>query len=412
MKDERFTKLYEMAKKEVLEDILPFWMRYDVDEENGGFYGVVTREGKPVKEGTKCLVLNARLVWTFASAYRIFRDEKYLQLARRAYDYFCEYFLDKECGGCYFMLDCKGTPVDDKKFVYGQAFAIYALSEYCRATGDTTARDRAVAIRDLLEAHAYDAEHDGYVEILTRDWTYNPEGQGSNINPEGESTRTMNTHLHLIEAYTGLLRVLRTEEQINLTRRHLAIMLDKVYDPSIHHFKMFFRDDWSATSPEISYGHDIEGTWLMMETAEVLGEPEAMRYAQDTCMNIARACYEQGFREDGAMLSEYDPVTGHASQRLSWWEQNEAVVGFLNAWEVTGEEKYLDASLQCFDFADKHFVDHEKGGWFAVLSLDGTQVLSKQKANGPTCPYHNGRMCMEIIERYRRHAAAEGAKAE
>ena len=115
-----------------------------------------------------------------------------------------------------------------------------------------------------------------------------------------------------------------------------------------------------------------------------------MRYAQDTCMNIARACYEQGFREDGAMLSEYDPVTGHASQRLSWWEQNEAVVGFLNAWEVTGEEKYLDASLQCFDFADKHFVDHEKGGWFAVLSLDGTQVLSKQKANGPTCPYHNG----------------------
>ena len=159
MKDERFTKLYEMAKKEVLEDILPFWMRYDVDEENGGFYGVVTREGKPVKEGTKCLVLNARLVWTFASAYRIFRDEKYLQLARRAYDYFCEYFLDKEYGGCYFMLDCKGNPVDDKKFVYGQAFAIYALSEYCRATGDATARDRAVAIRDLLEAHAYDAEH-------------------------------------------------------------------------------------------------------------------------------------------------------------------------------------------------------------------------------------------------------------
>ena len=311
MKDERFTKLYEMAKKEVLEDILPFWMRYDVDEENGGFYGVVTREGKPVKEGTKCLVLNARLVWTFASAYRIFRDEKYLQLARRAYDYFCEHFLDKEYGGCYFMLDCKGNPVDDKKFVYGQAFAIYALSEYCRATGDTTARDRAVAIRDLLEAHAYDAEHDGYVEILTRDWTYNPKGQGSNINPEGESTRTMNTHLHLIEAYTGLLRVLRTEEQINLTRRHLAIMLDKVYDADIHHFKMFFRDDWSATSPEISYGHDIEGTWLMMETAEVLGDKAAEEKAAPRCLAMAKACLEQAILPDGSMLYEYNPVTRH-----------------------------------------------------------------------------------------------------
>ena len=222
----------------------------------------------------------------------------------------------------------------------------------------------------------------------------------------------MNTHLHMIEAYTCLLRTDKSKFMQNKVREHLYVMLNKIVDHDIHHYYYFQDRAWNPTTQEISFGHDIEGSWLMMETAEVLGEPEAMRYAQDTCMNIARACYEQGFREDGAMLSEYDPVTGHASQRLSWWEQNEAVVGFLNAWEVTGEEKYLDASLQCFDFADKHFVDHEKGGWFAVLSLDGTQVLSKQKANGPTCPYHNGRMCMEIIERYRRHAAAEGAKAE
>ncbi len=401
MKDERFTKLYEMAKKEVLEDILPFWMRYDVDEENGGFYGVVTREGKPVKEGTKCLVLNARLVWTFASAYRIFRDEKYLQLARRAYDYFCEYFLDKEYGGCYFMLDCKGNPVDDKKFVYGQAFAIYALSEYCRATGDTTARDRAIAIRDLLEAHAYDAEHDGYVEILTRDWTYNPKGQGSNINPEGESTRTMNTHLHLIEAYTGLLRVLRTEEQINLTRRHLAIMLDKVYDADIHHFKMFFRDDWSATSPEISYGHDIEGTWLMMETAEVLGDKAAEEKAAPRCLAMAKACLEQAILPDGSMLYEYNPVTRHLNTNRSWWVQAETVVGFLNAWQMSGEGAFLDASLNCFEYIDRFVVDHEYGEWFTMLGNSG-EVLSgyESKIDGWKCPYHNARMCFEILERY------------
>ena len=361
----------------------------------------MTREGKPVKEGTKCLVLNARLVWTFASAYRIFRDEKYLQLARRAYDYFCEHFLDKEYGGCYFMLDCKGNPVDDKKFVYGQAFAIYALSEYCRATGDTTARDRAVAIRDLLEAHAYDAEHDGYVEILTRDWTYNPKGQGSNINPEGESTRTMNTHLHLIEAYTGLLRVLRTEEQINLTRRHLAIMLDKVYDADIHHFKMFFRDDWSATSPEISYGHDIEGTWLMMETAEVLGDKAAEEKAAPRCLAMAKACLEQAILPDGSMLYEYNPVTRHLNTNRSWWVQAETVVGFLNAWQMSGEGAFLDASLNCFEYIDRFVVDHEYGEWFTMLGNSG-EVLSgyESKIDGWKCPYHNARMCFEILERY------------
>ena len=279
-----------------------------------------------------------------------------------------------------------------------------------KALASKEALEYAQKLVASLEKYVYDPVYKGYFESCKEDWTVDPWTRGVNRLPSDQ--KTMNTHLHMIEAYTCLLRTDKSKFMQNKVREHLYVMLNKIVDHDIHHYYYFQDRAWNPTTQEISFGHDIEGSWLMMETAEVLGEPEAMRYAQDTCMNIARACYEQGFREDGAMLSEYDPVTGHASQRLSWWEQNEAVVGFLNAWEVTGEEKYLDASLKCFDFADKHFVDHEKGGWFAVLSLDGTQVLSKQKANGPTCPYHNGRMCMEIIERCRRHAAAEGAKAE
>ena len=401
MKDPKFTHLYEMAKKELLEDILPFWEKYDVDEENGGFYGVVTREGMPVKGGTKCLVLNARLVWTFASAYRILKDEKYLKLAKRAYDYFCEYFIDKQYGGCYFMLDCKGNAIDDKKFVYGQAFAIYALSEYCRATGDTEARDKAVAIRDLLEQHAYTPDHPGYIEILARDWSYNPANQGSNINPEAEATKTMNTHLHLIEAYTGLLRVLRTPEQIAKVRQHLNIMLDKVYDSEIHHFKMFFRDDWSWTTPEISYGHDIEGTWLMTETAEVLGEKDTEEKSAPKCLAMAAACLEESILPDGSMIYEYNPVTRYINTNRSWWVQAETVVGFLNAWQMSGEQRFLDASLKAFEYIDLFVVDHEYGEWFTMLGNSG-EVLSgyESKIDGWKCPYHNARMCFEIIERY------------
>ncbi len=401
MKDPKFTHLYEMAKKELLEDILPFWEKYDVDEENGGFYGVVTREGMPVKGGTKCLVLNARLVWTFASAYRILKDEKYLKLAKRAYDYFCEYFIDKQYGGCYFMLDCKGNAIDDKKFIYGQAFAIYALSEYCRATGDTEARDKAVAIRDLLEQHAYTPDHPGYIEILARDWSYNPANQGSNINPEAEATKTMNTHLHLIEAYTGLLRVLRTPEQIAKVRQHLNIMLDKVYDSEIHHFKMFFRDDWSWTTPEISYGHDIEGTWLMTETAEVLGEKDMKEKSAPKCLAMAAACLEESILPDGSMIYEYNPVTRHINTNRSWWVQAETVVGFLNAWQMSGEQRFLDASLKAFEYIDLFVVDHEYGEWFTMLGNSGEALSGyESKIDGWKCPYHNARMCFEIIERY------------
>ena len=408
--NEKLQKLYDMAVKELTGNILPWWMTYAVDEENGGFYGEVDNDNKPVAHAPKFITLNARLIWTFASAYRVLGDEKYRKMADRAYDYFVQHFWDAEHNACNTYVDEFGNPTDKHRYIYGNAFAVYGFSEYARATGSKEALEYAQKLVASLEKYVYDPVYKGYFESCKEDWTVDPWTRGVNRLPSDQ--KTMNTHLHMIEAYTCLLRTDKSKFMQNKVREHLYVMLNKIVDHDIHHYYYFQDRAWNPTTQEISFGHDIEGSWLMMETAEVLGEPEAMRYAQDTCMNIARACYEQGFREDGAMLSEYDPVTGHASQRLSWWEQNEAVVGFLNAWEVTGEEKYLDASLQCFDFADKHFVDHEKGGWFAVLSLDGTQVLSKQKANGPTCPYHNGRMCMEIIERYRRHAAAEGAKTE
>jgi mannobiose 2-epimerase len=212
----------------------------------------------------------------------------------------------------------------------------------------------------------------------------------------------MNTHLHLIEAYTCHLRVNDIPQVRNKVREQLYVMLNKIVNHDTHHYHYFQDRQWNPTSTAISFGHDIEGSWLMMETAEVLGEPEAFRAARDTCVNMARTVLEEGFREDGALLTEYDPVTGEYSEYLSWWEQNEAVVGFLNAWELTGEEHFLDASLKCFEYINKHFIDHEKGGWFPALNLEGEPLLRRPKLVGTICPYHNGRMSMEIIERYKK----------
>ncbi len=400
MVNAKFDRLYEMAYKELTENLMPWWIKYSVDEENGGFYGEVDNDNKPIEGATKFITLNARLIWTFSSCYRVLGDEKYLVYAKRAYDYFVKHFWDEETEGAHTRLNAKGEVIDDHKFIYGNAFAIYGFSEYARATGDQKALSYAQRLAKRLDKHVYDPVNKGYLEAFTRDWKHDPWIRGVNRLPSDE--KTMNTHLHLIEAYTCLLRSDKSFK--SKVREHLYVMINKIVDHNIHHYYYFQDRRWNPTTPEISYGHDIEGSWLMMETAEVLGEPEAEKFAREVCVNMARACYDEGRTAQGAMLTEYDPSTGHVAQRLSWWEQNEAVVGFLNAWEMTGEEKFLDASLQCMEYIDKYFVDHKNGGWFAGLDLEG-KLRSNLKVSGPICPYHNARMCLEIIERYRKHKA-------
>ncbi len=403
----KLQQLYDRAYKELTENLLPWWMTYAVDKENGGFYGAVDINNKPVPHANKHIVLNARLVWTFSNAYRVLGDPKYKEMADRAFNYFKTYFWDKENGGAYQEVDEFGKPVSRIKFIYGNAFTMYGFSEYFRATGNEEALEMAKIVLEKMEAFVYDKEYKGYFEACRENWKHDPWLHGVNHDPSFE--KSMNNHLHIIEAYTCLLRSNKAPLMQNKVREQLYVMLNKIVDNDIHHYVVFQKRDWTPTTREVSYGHDIEGSWLMMETAEVLGEPEAIRKTRDVSVQMARACLEEGFNEKGFMMTEYDIMTDRWSKRVSWWEQNEAVVGFLNAWELTGEEKFLDASLKCYDAIDKYFVDHVGGGWFPVLDLDGNNV-SPIKANGWTCPYHNGRMCMEIIERYRKIKAEEEAK--
>ena len=401
--NDKLKRLYDMAVKDLTQNLMPWWMEKAVDAENGGFFGEIDGADRPVPGAPKFITLNARLVWTFASVYRVLGGEAYRAMADRAYSYFIDRFRDREHGGYYTTLDSRGGVLDDHKFVYGNAFALYGLSEYARATGSGEALSLAKEQAANLEK-AWDPQYKGFYETAARDWSPSPWIRGVNRSPE--DVKTMNSHLHLLEAYACHLRVNGSPSVRNKVRQLLSIMLNRIVDGDIHHYRCFFDRAWHPTSWEISYGHDIEGSWLMLEAAEVLGEEESLRRTRDVCANMARAALEEGFTEEGAMLTEYDPVSGHRAQGLSWWEQNEAVVGFLNAWELTGDEAFLDASLRCFEYIERHFIDRERGGWYPCLTLDGRN-RGVSKLNGWICPYHNSRMSLEIIERYRRCPAEE-----
>ena len=395
--NEKLKRLYDMAMADLTENLLPWWMTHAVDDDKGGFYGRVDCDDRPDPDAPRYITLNARLVWTFAAAYRVLGDKRYLDMAKRAYQYFTGHFRDAEYGGYYTMVDCHGRVIDDHKFIYGNAFALYGLSEYARATGDPDAL-RLAQEQALSLEKAWDPRDKGYFEAALRDFTHAPWIRGVNRKPTDE--KTMNSHLHLLEAFTACLRVCDTPFVRGRTRQLLYLMLNRIVNPDIHHYHYFQDRAWNPTTWDISYGHDIEGSWLMWETAGVLGEPEAGRRARDICVNMARAALEEGLGEDGAMRTEYDPITGKRSQYLSWWEQNESVVGFVNAWQMTGEERFLDAALRVDEYIAAHFVDHKNGGWTPYLSLDGAS-LGRDKVNGTTCPYHNTRMSLEIIERAR-----------
>lgn len=402
--DPRFQKLYELALDEVENNILPFWIAKTQDKQFGGFVGATVDDGTPVEKASKCLILGARLIWSFASAYRVLGKPEYKEMAKRAYDFFVDKFLDKEYGGAYYMLDYKGDPEAAHKMVYGEAFTIYAFSEYCRTFGDMQALDRALEVFELLEKHAYDPKNKGYFELFERDWTIMTDSR-SQIKRDTVSTKTMNTHLHLIEAYTCLLRVWKNDRMQGKVREHLDVMLDKIVNQEIGHYIMFFKTDWTPTSNDVSPGHDIEGTWLMMETAEVLGEEAMIEKAKPICLKMAAACLNEDILPDGSMLYEVKTDENKTLTSRSWWVQAETVVGFLNAWELSGEDKFLDASLKAMEFIREHVVDHQYGEWFPMLGDDLKPISSNEnKVSGWKAPYHNTRMCLEIIERYRKHA--------
>ncbi len=381
-------------KNELLNNILPFWIEKMVDQENGGFYGRIDGYNILHKDANKGAVLNARLLWTFSAAYRIIGDNEYLRIATRAYDYIKLHFLDKKHGGVYWELDCKGNPVNTKKQVYAQGFALYGFSEYYRATGNKEALQLAINLFEQIEKHK-DKLYGGYFEAFTREWQ--PIADMRLSEKDANEKKSMNTHLHILEPYTNLLRIWNDHRLIESQRELIYIFRDKILNRETNHQSLFFSDAWEIKSSAVSYGHDIEASWLLYEAAEVLGDEELLYDIKDLSIKIADAAAE-GIDKDGSMIYEKDGQ--HIDSERHWWVQAEAVVGYMYAYKNTKDMQYNEKAKQVWSYIKNNMIDSLSGEWYWSRLADGSVNTKDDKAGFWKCPYHNGRMCMEMIENF------------
>ena len=390
--------LFKKEMQDVLTgNILPFWIDKMVDHENGGFYGRIDGHGNLHADAEKGGILNARILWTFSAAYRVLGKSEYLEMATRAKDYIIAHFIDREYGGTYWSLDYKGNPKDTKKQFYTIGFMIYGLSEYVRATGDKEALDYAIQLFECIEEHSLDVIYNGYIEACTREWGEIADMRLSDL--DANYPKSQNTHLHIIEPYANLYRVWKDERLEKALRNMINIFTDKILNPETNHLDLFFEKDWTRGAGHLeSYGHDIECSWLMHEAALVLGDAEVLKKVEEIVPLVAKAS-EKGLNPDGSMIHEANLDTGHVDDDLHWWVQAEAVVGFYNIYQHFGDESALDKSLQCWQYIKDNLIDYEGGEWYWSRRPDGTLNLDDDKAGFWKCPYHNGRMCLEIIER-------------
>ena len=395
--------LATQLKSELTKNILPYWMGR-VPDPDGGMYGRITGDDIVDPSAPIGNIMTARVLWTFASAYRLFKDsgdpasaKQYLEMAIMARNLIINRFYDPEFGGTYWSLNPDQTPLDTKKQIYAIAFTIYGLAELNRATGDGKALEYAIKLFNSIEEHSFDAVRGGYFEAFTREWAEIEDMRLSD--KDANESKTMNTHLHVLEAYTCLYRVWKNpllEERL----RGLIYVFEQYIIGSDGHLKLFFDNDWNCGYDTVSYGHDIEASWLLHEAALVLEDDEVLERVEALVPRIAEAAGE-GFTHKGGMIYEKHGPEGPADGDRHWWVQAETVVGYFNLWDHFGSQEGLEKALTCWEFIKGNLVDREKGEWFWSIREDGSVNREDDKAGFWKCPYHNGRMCMEIIERLR-----------
>ena len=391
------TTLKNEVQEVLTKNILPYWINRMTDS-RGGFYGRINGNDELVPEADKGAILNARILWTFSAAYRLLRRKDYLQVATRAKRVIIHDFFDKKYGGIYWSLNCNGVPSDTKKQIYALGFAIYGLSEYHRATGDEEALNYAIRLFNDIETHSFDDIKNGYCEATTRDWQEIADMRLSE--KDANERKTMNTHLHILEPYTNLYRVWKDERLKQQIHNLVKLFIHQIKHPDTHHLQLFFDDDWNSKYDIISYGHDIEASWLIHEAALELGDSQLLAEVEPIIRQIASAAAE-GLASNGGMMYEKDVKKNHTDTDLHWWVQAETVVGYLNIYQHFADEDSLQKALNCWDFIKKHLIDHAHGEWLWSVHQDGTPNHVDDKAGFWKCPYHNGRMCMEIMERFK-----------
>lgn len=380
------------VKKELTEHIIPFWANLK-DEENGGFYGYMSYNLELDKKADKGVILHSRILWFFSSCYAVLKDEKCRELADHAFEYIKNHCIDYDNGGVYWMTSFKGEPADTMKHTYNIAFAIYALSAYYNAVGDKFALDLAYKLFSDIETNTLDEY--GYREAFTVDWKLVPNDALSENGLMAD--KTMNAILHLIEAYTELYKADRNEEVAKRLKFQLSQIKDKVFDSQTNALKVFFNEKLEVIGDIHSYGHDIEATWLMDLACDTLEDEALKKQFTEMNLKISNNILKTAM-EDGALNNERE--NDKIDRKRVWWVEAESVVGFINAYQHSGDKKFLEAARSVWEYIRSDIIDKRIGSeWYSEVSFEHKPHDFKEIVGPWKCPYHNGRMCLEVIKR-------------
>ncbi len=392
------TSLLHRIETDLRGNILPFWSRHVANRPARTFHGSLARDGTVDPVAERGALLTCRILWTYAAALRHYGDPLYRDMADLAHEDLMTRYHDATHGGFFWSINADGSVRRDRKQVYGQAFAIYALGEYHAATGDRAAFDQAVTVFRLLEEKVRDRKDGGYFEAFARDWSPIADMRLSTV--DQNDPKSQNTLLHVMEAYTRLL-ALRPDAALRAALHDLVeIMLTRVVDARTSHLGLFFTADWRPTSDKVSYGHDIEAAWLLNRAAAVLGDAALSARVRSVALKIAEVTLAEGVDADGGLFNQGGPA-GITDDTKEWWPQAEAVVGFLDAWQASGDARYLAAAEKTWAFIEAYLVDKKNGEWFRGVTRDRHVIPAFEKAGFWKCPYHNGRMGLEAVTRLR-----------
>ncbi|MCQ2146487.1 MAG: AGE family epimerase/isomerase [Bacteroidales bacterium] len=379
-------------RKELLEDIIPYWRNLVGD--GISFPGRIDGHEGVDMDAPKSAVMVFRMLWAFSSATRTTRSKEALECAHKMYKWSTEHFVDKENGGIFWSLNADGSPLDPKKQSYAIGFAIYGLCEYYMACGDEGAKNLAISLFESLEEHAWDSTNGGYVEALSKDWQ--PLEDMRLSDKDMNTVFSMNSHLHILEPYTNLYRIYPESKIKEAIQRLLTIFTDRILDKSGAHLGLFFDSSWNRLDSVISHGHDIEASWLVDEALTVTGIVDAK--AEALVRDIASEAMN-ALCPDGHLANEKNIESGKTDTTAVWWVQAETVTGLMNMYSITNDTKYLDASSRAWEYIQNNLVDRQNGEWFWSIRENGTPEKDEDKAGFWKCPYHNTRMCTEMIQR-------------
>lgn len=414
---------YDSVSRELADDILPYWEKYARDSKSGGFYSVIDNNNvQSDASGGRSIVMVSRYLWAYSKAARLLKNEHYLEMADYAFDAINRDYFDKEYGGFYWSVNKDGTPCVSKKQVYGEAFAIYGISEYAAAVRELRAKraesearsdiimGRALAVFTMLEHHARDTASlstgvgaGGYIEALAQDWS--PTADLKLSEKDIDCAKSMNTNLHVLEAYTALHKNLAVVHPADDALRSLVedalrdliqVMIKHIVQAD-GHLGVYFNMDWSRIDSEVSYGHDIEASWLLREAAEETGDKALIEEVRPVVIRIAEVSLSEGYdKETGGFDNRM--IDGKKDTKRVWWNQAEAINGFYYAYLMTGREEFADAVRNVWRWIEEKQRDKQNGEWYQEVSKDGIPNLSLPKGGNWKTAYHNARCCMEIVD--------------